>query len=93
MSLAAANRDPRLFDHPDRYDMDRDNASKHIAFGRGPHICLGRLLAKLELTTVLNLLIEKVPSLRLVMGQELSYFPNFSFRGPKTLYLTWDTDE
>ena len=90
MSLAAANRDPRLFDHPDRYDMDRDNASKHIAFGRGPHICLGRLLAKLELTTVLNLLIEKAPSLRLVMGQELSYFPNFSFRGPKTLYLTWD---
>ena len=62
MSLAAANRDPRLFDHPDRYDMDRDNASKHIAFGRGPHICLGRLLAKLELTTVLNLLIEKVRS-------------------------------
>ena len=70
--------------------MDRPNAGKHIAFGRGPHICLGRLLAKLELTTVLQLLIDKVPSLRLVMGQELTYHPNFSFRGPKTLYLTWD---
>ena len=92
MSLAAANRDPRLFDDPDRYDMDRKNAGKHIAFGRGPHICLGRLLAKLELTIVLRLLIEKVPSLRLVMGQQLNYHPNFSFRGPKTLYLTWDTD-
>ena len=92
MSLAAANRDPRRFDNPDRYDMDRENASKHIAFGRGPHICLGRLLAKLELTTVLDLLITKLPSLNLVMGQELSYFPNFSFRGPKTLYLTWDAE-
>ena len=91
MSLAAANRDPRRFDNPDRYDMDRENASKHIAFGRGPHICLGRLLAKLELTTVLELLITKLPSLKLVMGQQLSYFPNFSFRGPKTLYLTWDS--
>ena len=91
MSLAAANRDPRRFDNPDQYDMDRENASKHIAFGRGPHICLGRLLAKLELTTVLELLITKLPSLKLVMGQQLSYLPNFSFRGPKTLYLTWDS--
>lgn len=90
MSLAAANRDPRLFDDPDRYDMDRANAGKHIAFGRGPHICLGRLLAKLELTTVIRLLIEEVPSLRLVVDQELHFVPNFSFRGPKTLYLTWD---
>jgi cytochrome P450 len=90
MSLAAANRDPRRFDNPDRYDMDRANADKHIAFGRGPHICLGRLLAKLELSIVLELLVAKLPSLRLVIGQDLSYLPNFSFRGPGTLYLTWD---
>jgi cytochrome P450 len=92
LSLAAANRDPRLFDDPDRYDMDRPNSGKHIAFGRGPHICLGRLLAKLELNIVLQLLISKAPSLRLVLGQQLRYHPNFSFRGPKTLYLTWDSD-
>ncbi|RLA24846.1 MAG: cytochrome P450 [Gammaproteobacteria bacterium] len=90
MSLAASNRDPRRFDNPDRYDMDRANANKHIAFGRGPHICLGRLLARLELTIVLEILVAKLPSLRLVIGQDLSYLPNFSFRGPSTLYLTWD---
>jgi len=90
LSLAAANHDPRVFPDPDRFDMDRDNLSKHIAFGRGPHICLGRLLAKLEVTTVLELLLEKLPSLRLAVGQQLTYYPNFSFRGPKTLYLTWD---
>ena len=90
MSLASANHDPRLFDEPERFDMDRPNADKHIAFGRGIHICLGRLLAKLELRIVLETLIEKLPSVRLVIGQDLSYYPNFSFRGPKTLFLNWD---
>lgn len=90
ISLAAANHDPRVFADPGRYDMDRKDASKHIAFGKGIHICLGRLLAKLEIRVVLETLIEKVPSLRLAIGQDLSYYPNFSFRGPKTLYLTWD---
>jgi len=90
MSLAAANHDPRVFEDPERFDLGRKNAGKHIAFGRGIHICLGRLLAKLELRIVIETLIEKVPSLRLVVGQELKYRPNFSFRGPATLYLTWD---
>ncbi len=90
MSLASANHDPRVFANPERFDMDRENAGSHIAFGRGIHMCLGRLLAKLEVRIVLETLIQKVPSLRLVIGQELGYYPNFSFRGPKTLYLTWD---
>jgi len=90
MSLASANHDPRSFENPDRFDMFRNSVDKHIAFGRGIHICLGRLLAKLELRLVLETLIQKVPSLRLVIGQDLSYYPNFSFRGPKTLYLAWD---
>ena len=81
---------PSLFDNPGQFDMDRDNSNQHIAFGRGVHICLGRLLAKLELRVVLETLIEKVPSLRLVIGQDLSYYPNFSFRGPRSLYLSWD---
>ena len=90
MSLASANHDPRVFDDPERFNIDRDNSGKHIAFGRGVHICLGRLLAKLELQIVLETLVARVPSLRLSIGQNLSYFPNFSFRGPKTLYLNWD---
>ena len=90
MSLAAANHDPRNFDNPEKFDIDRETAGKHIAFGRGIHICLGRLLAKLEMRLVLELLVEKVPSLRLAVGQDLHYYPNFSFRGPRTLFLTWD---
>ena len=92
ISLAAANHDPGVFDAPDRYNIDRDNASQHIAFGTGIHICLGRLLAKLEIRLVLEMLTEKVPSLRLADGQSLGYYPNFSFRGPKTLHLAWEDD-
>lgn len=90
MSLAAANHDPKVFERAERFEMDRENAAKHIAFGRGIHLCLGRLLAKLELRIVIETLIKKVPTLRLVVGQELKYRPNFSFRGPATLYLSWD---
>ena len=90
MSLAAANHDPRAFDEPETFDMDRRNAARHISFGRGPHICLGRILAKQEVQTVLELLVEKVPSIRLVEDQKLQHAANFSFRGPKTLYLAWD---
>ncbi len=91
MSLAAANHDPRNFDDPEKFDIDRKTAGKHIAFGRGIHICLGRLLAKLEMRLVLELLVEKAPSLHLAVGQDLHYYPNFSFRGPRTLYVSWDT--
>ena len=89
LSLAAANHDPRSFETPDVFDMDRRNASRHISFGRGPHICLGRILAKLEVQTVLELLVEKVPTLKLVDEQSFEYAANFSFRGPRTLYLEW----
>jgi hypothetical protein len=90
LSLAAANRDPRVFAQPEQFAIDRHNATGHIAFGRGIHVCLGRLLARLELTIVLETLAQSLPSLQLVPDQTLSYYPNFSFRGPRALYLSWD---
>lgn len=50
---ACANRDRRVFDDPDRYDLDRDT-SKMISFGHGPHHCLGAALARLEMTIALE---------------------------------------
>jgi cytochrome P450 len=90
LSLAAANHDPRVFEQPERFMLGRANESAHIAFGRGIHVCLGRFLARLELRIVLETLTERLPSLRLVPEQTLSYYPNFSFRGPRELYLTWE---
>jgi 4-methoxybenzoate monooxygenase (O-demethylating) len=47
MLLGAANRDPRKWPSPDRYDIDRPTAG-HVAFGAGVHMCVGQLLARLE---------------------------------------------
>jgi cytochrome P450 len=56
----AANRDPRQFPHPDRFDVRRDNAGRHMAFGAGPHACLGMNLSKLEMRALFTALARKV---------------------------------
>jgi cytochrome P450 len=48
VSLTAANRDPSVFAEPDRFDIDRTNLNRHLAFAQGPHVCLGMHLARLE---------------------------------------------
>ena len=91
LNLAAANRQPDIFDPPDTFDIHRERANHHISFGKGIHFCLGAGLAKLEARTVLELLASRLPTLRLVEGQQLSYFPNITFRGPDKLHVEWDT--
>ena len=46
--LAAANRDPAVFDDPNRFDVERANAGRHLAFSGGRHFCLGAALARAE---------------------------------------------
>ena len=60
MFYGAANRDPRQFSDPDRFDVRRDNAGRHLAFGTGPHMCLGMNLARLEMRALLTALARKV---------------------------------
>lgn len=59
MFLGAANRDPRRWNNPDAFDLDRD-PSGHVAFGSGIHQCVGQHVARLEASCVLEALIEKV---------------------------------
>ncbi|MGI8335849.1 cytochrome P450 [Actinomadura scrupuli] len=60
----AANRDPAVFDDPHGLDLSRD-PNPHLAFGIGPHFCLGSHLAKLEMSTMLTELLTRYPRLRL----------------------------
>ncbi len=90
LNFAAANRQPELFPEPDTFDLHRDNAGHHISFGKGIHFCLGAGLARMEARIVLELLAERVPSLRLVPDQRLEFFPNITFRGPERLWVEWD---
>jgi cytochrome P450 len=85
--LAAANRDPRVFDVPDRFDLHRADAQRALAFGKGLHACLGAALGKLEARAALLGLVSRFPDLRLVADQELTFHPNISFRGPQALWV------
>lgn len=90
MNFASANRQSDIFDNPDEFDIHRPNAAHHISFGKGVHYCLGAKFAKMEAQLVTEMLAERVPSLRLVEDQDVTYFPNITFRGPNTLQVEWD---
>ena len=63
--LGAANRDPRVFDRPDEFDLARPNSAKNLSFGFGPHSCLGRQIASLQLKWYFTSLLTRFPKLRL----------------------------
>jgi len=83
--LAAANRDPRVFAEPDRLDVTRENV-RALAFGRGPHFCLGAQLARLETALALEGLIRRFPDLRRT-GAPIVWGDNTVLRGPTRLPL------
>ncbi len=63
--LAAANRDPAVFDDPHRFDVERANAGRHLTFSGGRHFCLGAALARAEGEVGLRTLFERFPDARL----------------------------
>ena len=83
----AANRDPRVFEDPDRFDAKRANARRHIAFGHGEHFCPGAILARAEARISFERLLARLDELRLVDGRALSYTPLLLFRGLEELPL------
>jgi hypothetical protein len=84
--LAASGRDASIFPAPETFTLGRSDTSKSLAFGMGIHYCPGAALAKLEAGLALEVLTSRFPHLRLV-GQEVSYHPNISFRGPQALWV------
>lgn len=85
--LAAAGRDPERWDEPDRFDIERSDAARHLAFGKGFHFCLGANLGKLEARIAIEELAARFPNLSLVDPQRLTFHPNISFRGPQALLV------
>jgi cytochrome P450 len=88
-AIAAANRDPAVFTDPDSFDIERDpkELRKHIAFGFGPHVCVGSVLARMEARVALRLLAGRVPALALA-GQP-ARIDVFNYWGLKSLPATW----
>jgi cytochrome P450 len=86
--FGAANHDDRVFDEPDRFDLYRSGARRHLAFSKGVHYCLGAPLARLEGRVALEVLAERLPGLRLA-GGEIRYHPVFSIRSLQELLVAW----
>jgi cytochrome P450 len=86
VSLAGAGRDPAVFPEPDRYDVRRANARRHLAWASGPHICLGMHLARLEALTALRAALA-LPRLRLAASSPPR---GLVFRKPAAVKVRWD---
>jgi cytochrome P450 len=92
VGLGSANHDEERFPDGDRFDIRRENANEHMAFGWGRHTCLGARLARMEMRVVLEEATRRLPHLQLP-DQEWHYSPNTSHRGPERVLVTWDPSE
>jgi len=91
---AAANRDPRRFDDPATFDMDRKNARQHISFGRGIHSCPGAPLARAETRVAIERLLDRTSDIRInerihgpANDRRYHYVPTYILRGLTELHL------
>lgn len=87
--FAAANRDPQRFPDPSRFDIERKEAVKHLAFGRGVHFCVGAPLARLEAKVALEELARRLPGLRLPVDGAAAHDPHDMLQGLSALELEW----
>jgi len=90
-AIASANRDPAMFDDPDRFDVGR-RATGTLAFGFGTHFCLGAHLARAEIEISLQVLLRRLPRLRLVPDDDVKIGSSFVqlLRGPNRLPVRFD---
>ena len=96
----AANRDPRLFECPGEFRIDRPNARFHIAFGRGPHACPGGPLARVEGRVSIERLLDRLRDIRLSDedhgppgGRHFDYEPTWVLRGLSNLHIEFTPSE
>ena len=88
LMYGAANRDPRRFCDPDKFDPERPD-NEHVGWGRGIHVCFGGPLARLEVNTAFEAFLRRVENPRLVEDPP-PYRISQVFRGPRHLLVDYD---
>jgi cytochrome P450 len=93
VAWASVNRDEAVFDDPDRFDLHRSNASKHLSFGRYTHMCIGAPLARLEARVAIEAFIDRLDDIRLVDGQDERWLPHTILPRFARLEIAWDVHD
>jgi hypothetical protein len=95
LALSAANRDPRRWENPETFILDRPKIKEHLAFGRGAHVCAGAPLARSEVRVILERFLEHTSKIDLVEdkhgprdNRNFDYESSFIIRGLADLHLT-----
>lgn len=86
----AGLRDPDAWPDPDTFDIHRPMNKPNIAFGFGPHTCMGMNLAKLQMATALNLLLDELPGLRADETADPLTIRGINLRQPSSIHVRWD---
>jgi cytochrome P450 len=90
LRYAAANRDPAKFENPDKFDVERKNARAHLAFGKGPHMCVGNMLSRKEMFVAFDELLERLDNFQLSDPAGIEILPNILLRGVTRLPITYE---
>lgn len=92
LALAGGNLDADEFENPNRFDIHRKNAKRHLTFGHGSHVCIGQDIAREEMRVILEQLTQAFPNMTLANEDPLDYIKTISFRGPKHLMVDLNED-
>jgi cytochrome P450 len=97
VNIGGANRDPRRFADPDRFDLARAGVRDHISFSRGAHACIGAPLARMEVRLALEQFLKRTKDIRISAAhhgspeaRRYAYEPTYLLSGLKDLHVEWD---
>ena len=91
LRYGSANRDERQFDHAEKFDITRNNARSHMAFGQSIHFCVGANLARKEIELAFKGLLPRMKNIRFAPGRnDFTHVPSLTLRGFKHLYLEFE---
>ncbi|WP_340315785.1 cytochrome P450 [Rhizorhabdus argentea] len=90
IAQGAANRDPALYEDPDKFDIFRTGTAGALRFGLGPHICIGMHLARLEISRALTSIMDRLPNLRLDPDMPPPEMHGSELRSPDHVHVLFD---